>query len=58
MIANWPSTVAGVRGELVRQRDRDERVFRPFADAVSLPGDVNATFFRLSLLGALNLALK
>lgn len=57
VIANWPSTGEGVRGELVRQRDRYERVFRRFADAVPLPQDVDATFFRLGLLGTLNWAL-
>ena len=57
VIANWPSTGGGIRDELVRQRDRYEKVFRKLAEAAPLPRGVDPTIFRLGLLGALNWAL-
>lgn len=57
VIASWPGIDNPVHHELVRQRDRYERVFRRLADAVPLPPDVDRTVFRLGLLGALNWAL-
>lgn len=57
VIANWPSTGGEIRDELIRQRDRYERVFRTLAGAAPLPADVDPTIFRLGLLGALNWAI-
>lgn len=57
VIANWPSTGGEIRDELIRQRDRYERVFRALAGAAPLPADVDPTIFRLGLLGALNWAI-
>jgi AcrR family transcriptional regulator len=57
VIASWPSTSKTMHEELVRQRDRYERIFRRLADAAPLPSDVDRTVFRLGLLGALNWAL-
>ena len=39
---------------LTRERDRYEERFRSMIAALPLPGDVDRTLFRLSLLGALN----
>jgi AcrR family transcriptional regulator len=57
VIASWPGTSNTMRDELVRHRDRYEKVFRRLADAAPLPRDVDRTVFRLGLLGALNWAL-
>jgi len=57
VIASWPSNGGDIRDDLIRQRDRYERVFRALTEAAPLPKGTDPTIFRLGLLGALNGAL-
>lgn len=59
VLADWSANYTeSLRGALVLQRDRYERVFAELTDAVALPDDVSRRYFRLGLLGALNGALR
>lgn len=53
----WPTTPEGLRGALVRERDRYERVLDAILDDIRLQPGVERRFFRLALLGAVNWAL-
>ena len=57
VIADWPSSAASVRAELVRERDRYEATFRDLVAALPLGPHQDRQFLRLALLGALNWTL-
>jgi AcrR family transcriptional regulator len=57
VIADWPSSAASVRAELVRERDRYEATFRDLVAALPLGPRQDRQFLRLALLGALNWTL-
>jgi TetR/AcrR family transcriptional regulator, cholesterol catabolism regulator len=57
VIADRPNLPETARADLIRQRHRYELVFRDLVAALDLPIGVQASSFRLALLGALNWAL-
>lgn len=57
VIADWPSSAASVRAELVRERDRYEATFRALVAELPLGPHQDRQFLRLALLGALNWTL-
>jgi len=58
VLADWSTTKSDeLRGALVKERDRYEKVFSALTDAVELPDGVRRRYFRLGLLGAFNWTL-
>ena len=57
VIGDRPNLPETARADLIRQRHRYELVFRDLVSALNLPAGVQASSFRLALLGALNWAL-
>ena len=57
VVADNPSRPSAAAGDLKRQRDRYEAVFRDLVAGLDLPPGVSPSQFRLALLGALNWAL-
>lgn len=58
VLADWSTTKSEeLRGAMVKERDRYEKVFSALTDAIDLPDGVKRRYFRLGLLGAFNWTL-
>lgn len=57
VLGGWSMYDRPLGTALIRERDRYERLLRRMLDEIDLPVGIDRTYFRLSLLGALNWSL-